>query len=357
MDLAYIEHWSLLLDLQLLVRTASAALRGDRRPPVNRAEIAPALSRARYLGLVDGDNLLKTQNDCDVSIVVVTHESIDDIGACLDSIRQLPDVATREVIVVDNASKDGTADLVASRFPEVRLIRKRHRDGFATNVNIGAVAASGRHVLILNPDTEMFSDGVDRLVEHLDLHPEVGAVGPRLVYADGRHQASARRFPTPMNSIVRRTPLRRVVGATSGTNRHLMSDVELHDVMDVDWLLGAVLAVRAEALVEVGGLDDGYRLYCEDIDFCWRLHEAGWGVNYLTTVTVQHALGELTAKRFFTVRTVWHFRSMLRFVRMHGLATPSWATPRPSVARRPVRRLDLIELSDSRISLVSESAA
>lgn len=341
MDLAYVEHWSLGLDLRLLARTASAALRGDRRPPVNHIELAPALSRARYLGLVDGDDLLRSPQVCDVSIVVVAHEAAGDIGTCLDSIERLSDSAIREVIVVDNASQDGTADLVAQRYPGVRLIRKRHRDGFATNANIGAVAASGRHVMLLNPDTCLFNGAIDRLVDHLDAHPEVGAVGPRLVYPDGSHQASARRFPTPMNSIVRRTPLRKLLPVTAGTVRHLMEDVELREVMEVDWLLGAVLAIRTDALLDVGGLDDGFRLYCEDIDLCWRLHEAGWGVNYLTTATVQHALGELTAKRFFTVRTIWHFRSVLRFVRVHGFTSPPGAV-RAAESRRPVRRLDLI---------------
>jgi GT2 family glycosyltransferase len=319
-----------------------------------RTEQTPALTRSRYLGVVEGDDLTKDSMSCDLSVVIVTHESRADIGECLDSLRHLPDVVSREIILVDNASKDGTADFVASHYPEVRLIRKRRRDGFATNVNIGAVAASGRHLLMLNPDTSTPANTLDRLVEHLDDHPDVGIVGPRLVYPDGSPQASARRFPTPLNTLVRRTPLRRLLGATTGTTRHLMADSTLSDVSEVDWLLGAVLAVRMDALHDVAGLDDRYRLYCEDIDLCWRMHEAGWRVEYLPSATVEHALGELTAKRFFTVRTVWHFRSMARFVRLHGVRAPE---PRVAGAlrHRPIRRIELIDSAP--LPALSDSAA
>src|SRR5439155_2531947 len=199
------------------------------------------------------------------------------------SLAQISDDSGREVIVVDNCSTDGTPELVIQHHPNVRLIRKRTRDGFATNANIGAVASAGRHVLLLNPDTWVFDGTIDRLVTHLDQHPRVGAVGPKLVYPDGTLQRSARRFPTPLTSIVRRTPLRLVLPKTRGVSRHLMEDVPSEQLHEVDWLLGAAIAVRSEALHQIGGLDDGFRLYCEDIDLCWRLHAAGWGVGYLAS--------------------------------------------------------------------------
>jgi exopolysaccharide biosynthesis polyprenyl glycosylphosphotransferase len=344
MDLSYVEHWSLGLDLRIILRTVRAALHGDRRPSVVGARDAAPLTRARYLGLVESDDLVKASGSCDLSIVVVTHESRDEIVDCLDTLLDASKSVSCEVIVVDNASTDGTADLVAEAFPEVRLIRKRRRDGFSTNVNIGVVASRGRHLLLLNPDTRMFNGTIDRLVDHLDRHPEVGIVGPRLIYPNGAPQASARRFPTPVNTLVRRTPLRRLVGVTGGTARHLMKDSVLTEVTEVDWLLGAAMAIRADAYFELGGLDDAFRLYCEDVDLCWRMHEAGWRVEYLPTATVEHALGELTAKRFFTVRTIWHFRSMWRFVRLHGLRAPQPAVT-VATARRP-RAIERIELLD-----------
>ena len=338
MDLAYVEHWSLGLDLRIILGTLRVALQGDRRPSVLERSPLYRLDRARYVGAVEGDDLIPNVSECDASVVVVTHESADDIRSCLRSLRTLTDEATFEIIVVDNASTDGTADIVASEFPEVRLVRKRRRDGFSLNCNIGAVAASGRHVLLLNPDTEVFDGFVDNLVGYLENHPEVGAVGPRLVYPDGSPQASARRFPTFAATVVRRTPLRRLFPATAATRRHLMGDVDLDRAEDVDWLLGAAIAIRGEAFRHLAGLDDGYRLYCEDIDLCWRMHDAGWDVRYLPTVTVTHALGEHTLKHFFTVRTLWHFRSMARFIRLHGFRRPGRDAVRPPVMLPVLRR-------------------
>ena len=135
-----------------------------------------------------------------------------------------------------------------------------------------------------------------------------------------------------------------------------MDDIELSDVMEIDWLLGAVVAINGDAFRELGGLDDGYRLYCEDIDMCWRLHELGWKVEYLTTATVQHALGELTAKRFLTRRTLWHFRSMARFVRLHGLGRPTGAPVRR--ATLSAERADLIDLIEAPFAgVLSDNAA
>ncbi len=272
-----------------------------------------------------------------LSIVVVTHQSVGEIGDCLASLRTASRDVEAEVIVVDNASTDGTAELVRRDFPEVRLIRKTSRHGFARNSNIGASAASGRHLLFLNPDTVVRWGALRSLLRYLDEHPSVGAVGPRLVYPDGRLQASARRFPEARSALVRRTPLRLVLRSCAAERRHLMlEDYSGDEVRDADWLLGAAVLVRGEAFRELSGFDEGYRLYCEDIDLCWRLHEHGWAVRYLPTAVVQHDLAELTRKRLLTVRTIWHVRSMVRFLRTHGLRRPTeLGAPRTGRWRRP----------------------
>jgi exopolysaccharide biosynthesis polyprenyl glycosylphosphotransferase len=322
MDLAYLEHWSLGLDLKVLWRTAGTVFAGSRRPSPRALDDRVGLDRNRYRNFVLDDDLQPVGGDVDLSIVVVTHESAGDIRECLDSLAEVLHEVDAEVIVVDNASTDGTADIVSAAHPEVRLIRKRARHGFSINCNIGAAAASGRHVMLLNPDTETRPGALRALVDYLDRHPEVGAVGPRLVFPDGSLQASARRFPELASTIVRRTPLRTVMRSSEAERRHLLLDAHDERVRDADWLLGAAIAVRGEAFRRLGGFDDGYRLYCEDIDLCWRLHEDGWAVRYLPSAVIQHDLGELTRKRFLTVRTVWHFRSMARFVRLHGLGRP-----------------------------------
>jgi exopolysaccharide biosynthesis polyprenyl glycosylphosphotransferase len=323
-DLQYVEHWSLGFDLRLLARTVPAVLSGDRgRPVVKETPTSRLAASACAVATLDWPASVAP----DLSVVVVTHESADDIRDCLLSVLAATTCGSYEVLVVDNASRDGTADIVEREFPHVRLLRKSVRDGFAANCNIGVAASMGRHVLLLNPDTVTSADALWALVTHLDDHPEVGAVGPRLVWPDGRHQPSARRFPTISATLIRRTPIRRLLSGAGPVRRHLLSEIRVDRPSRVDWLLGAALAVRREALVELDGLDDGYRLYCEDIDLCWRLHERGWSVVYLPSVTVVHKLAEATLKRFLTPLTVWHARSMLRFLRQHGLVRPGPPVP------------------------------
>jgi hypothetical protein len=252
-------------------------------------------------------------------VVVVTHESVFDVGACLSSIREHAGDLDLEVIVVDNASTDGTAQLVARRFPEVRLIRSTRRQGFATNCNLGATLAQGRTLVFLNPDARVSEGALSRLVSFVDAHPEVAVAGPRLVYPDGSAQASARRFPRPAVTIIRRTPLRWVLPRSRAERHHLMLDERLEEPTTVDWVLGATVAIRAEVFDTLGGMDDGYRLYCEDIDLCRRAWDEGRCVAYVPDAVVEHGLSELTRRRFLTRATVWHGRGMARFVRRHGI--------------------------------------
>lgn len=266
-------------------------------------------------GMRDRDK--SDQEPFDVTVVIVTHESREDIEACLRSLEAIEDRCSRELVVVDNASTDGTARYVATHHPEVKLLTQTVRRGFSANTNLGAAPARGRHLLALNPDTVVPSGAIDRLVGYLDEHPDVGVVGPRLEYPDGSRQYAARRFPSPVGAAVRRTPLRLLLPSLA--ERHLLRDLSGDAVHDVDWMLGAALLIRGEAFRELGGFDEGYRLYCEDIDLCWRLHEHGWRVQHLGDVVIAHALRELTTRRFLTRRTIWHVRSMARFIRLHGL--------------------------------------
>lgn len=296
---------------------------------------APDSELALVAGIVDeslvAGPLRRPEHTADVAIVVVTHDSADVIDECLESLRSLHGLQA-QVVVVDNVSADGSAALVADRHEWVTLVRKRTRSGFATNCNIGVAATRARHVLLLNPDTAVRPGAVETLVEYLDANAEVGLAAPRLVYRDGRAQPSARRFPTVATALVRRTPLRWLLRDSALERRFLGLDetVDLAVATDIDWALGAVLAVRGEAWMALGGLDDGFRLYCEDADLCWRAHLAGWRVRYVPSAVVAHDLGEHTRKHFFTIRTAWHLRSLVRFARKHGVHPPAGS---PSAGR------------------------
>lgn len=333
MDLAYIEHWSPAYDLRLVLQTFVVAIRGTRKPSVVAPSDRVSLDRNRYLRMVNGDDLLPSEHPSEVSVVIVTHESAADIDGCLESLECL--TVPHEIIVVDNASNDGTTEVVRSKHPNVRLITKKERHGFATNSNIGAVAANGSTLLFLNPDVRVHPGAVERLLSALRADPSAGAVGARLLYPDGTPQPSARRFPRVWPTVVRRTPLRWILRSSAAERQHLRLDepVTGNAPVLVDWMLGAALALPADLFGEMGGFDDGYRLYCEDIDLCWRVHAVGRRVMYVPGAEMVHALGETTRHRFLTRLTWWHFRSMARYVRLHGLRRPPALASQPAPAR------------------------
>ncbi len=209
-----------------------------------------------------------------VAISIVNANSRDDLLACLESLRGVD----AEIVVLDNASEDGSVEAVRERFPEVRLIEQRHRAGFGANNNTIIRATTSPYVYLLNPDTTSDDWGLDRMVAHLDANPGVAAVGPRLVHSDGTQQQSAWRFPTPAVAALGLATLGRagVVQSTGSRTR------------EVDWAIAAALLVRREALEEVGLFDEDFFLYSEETDLCLRLRRAGWRIEYFPEVTVVH---------------------------------------------------------------------
>lgn len=210
----------------------------------------------------------------DVVIAIVNANSRDDLLACLES---LGDVDA-EIAVLDNASDDGSVAAVRERFPDVRVIEQRHRAGFGENNNAIIRATSSRYVYFLNPDTTSDDWCLETMVAYLDSHPRVAAIGPRLVYSDGRPQDSAFRFPTPTVSALSLLTLGRAGVVQSRGN----------ETRDVEWATAAALLVRREALDEVGVFDEKIFMYSEETDLCARLRSAGWGIAYFPSVTVVH---------------------------------------------------------------------
>jgi N-acetylglucosaminyl-diphospho-decaprenol L-rhamnosyltransferase len=217
----------------------------------------------------------------DVSVSLVNTNSRELLLACLDSLRG----AAAEIVVLDNASEDGSVEAVRARFPEVRVIAQRYRAGFGANHNTVIRATSGRYVLVLNEDTTSVDWGLERMVAHLDASPRVAVLGPRLVYPDGRVQASAWRFPTPAVAALGLLTLGRLGVEQSGGA----------GTRDVDWAMGAALLVRRDALDEVGLFDEGFFIYSEETDLCLRLARAGWRTQYFPSVTVVHHESQFSA--------------------------------------------------------------
>jgi GT2 family glycosyltransferase len=186
---------------------------------------------------------------------------------------------------LDNASEDGSADAVRERFPEVRVIAQSHRAGFGANHNTVIRATTGRYIYVLNEDTTAGDWGFEALTAYLDAHPRVAALGPRLVYPDGRLQDSAWRFPTPAVSALGLATLGRL-GVTQSRGNTPRA---------VDWVMGAAVVLRRAALDEVGLFDESFFLYSEEVDLQTRLHRAGWEVHYFPRATVVHHESQFSA--------------------------------------------------------------
>jgi N-acetylglucosaminyl-diphospho-decaprenol L-rhamnosyltransferase len=237
-----------------------------------------------------------------LSVSLVNTNSRELLLACLDSL--LGEQA--EIVVLDNASEDGSAEAVRERFPDVRVIAQDFRAGFGANHNSVIRATEGRYVYVLNEDTTADDWGIDRMARYLDEHPRVAALGPRIVYPNGRHQASAWRFPTPAASLLGLPTLGRV-GITQSRG---------NEPRAVDWVMGAALLLRREALEEVGLFDEGFFIYSEEVDLQLRLRRAGWEVHYFPGVTVVHHESQFSAEiPERRINEMW--RSRHRYWRKH----------------------------------------
>src|SRR5579872_794699 len=237
-----------------------------------------------------------------VSAVLISHGSAAEVGESLPALAHQVD----ELVVIAN---------IPGSVPDgIEAIGNERPLGFAANANLGIARTSGEAVAIVNADAVAEPGAVAALAEFMAAHPRCGVAGPRMTYPDGRPQPSRRRFPTVGGTLVRRTPLRRLIGQ----RRHLHLDEPAPTgPVEADWMLGGFLLLRRSMLEELGGFDAGFRLYGEDIDLQYRAMQAGWERWYIPAAVVRHAHQALTDRRLLTRRTLWHWRGIVRFVRKH----------------------------------------
>jgi GT2 family glycosyltransferase len=248
--------------------------------------------------------------DADVSVVVVTLNALPWVERCLESVRGL------ETIVVDHGSTDGTLGLVRERFPEARIVEQENR-GLGAGWNAGMRAASGRYFLILNADAWVVGDAAEKLVAFADARPRAGLVAPRLRNPDGSLQRSVRGFPTPWRLATEYFFLRKLAPRSRALNAFYAGGFAHDEARDVDWVMGACMLVRREAVDDVGPLDEDFFLFAEETDWCYRLREAGWHVWFCPDAEVVHVGGASHGGRLFAENVRGH----LRFLAKHrGLA-------------------------------------
>jgi GT2 family glycosyltransferase len=255
----------------------------------------------------------------DLSIVIVSWNVKDLLRHCLQSLLEAGQSTpglTSEIIVVDSASSDGSPDLVREQFPQVRLITSQQNLGYAQGNNIGAAAAQGRYIFLLNPDTVVQPETLTQMVNYMEAQPQVGALGPQLLWPDGTVQSSRRRFPTLGTLFWESTLLGQWFPDNRHSRRYHLADQPLDQAQKVDWVVGAAILIRREAWLQVGPIDPTFFMYFEETDWCKRSAEAGWETHYLPAAQVTHYEGK-SSEQVMAVRTLRFQRSKLHYTRKY----------------------------------------
>ena len=229
-----------------------------------------------------------------LSVVVPTHDTRELTGRCLSSLAPLAQSGA-EVVLVDDGSRDGTADAVRARFPWARVLTHESARGFAASANHGLAEAGGEVLLLLNSDTEVAAAEVPRMLEAFDADPRLGAAGASLVNPDGSAQWSGGAAPTRRWLVALASGFPRALAAVPGYRRARPPSGT--GTGEVEWVTGAALAIRRQAWSETGPLDETYRFYAQDLDFCLRLRDGGWHVRVLPAWRVMHHGGATIGSR------------------------------------------------------------
>ncbi|MBC7228627.1 MAG: glycosyltransferase family 2 protein [Thermoflexales bacterium] len=267
---------------------------------------------------------------CDLGIVIVNYNTRDLLRACLRTVYASRGDFTFEVCVVDNGSTDGSGEMLEAEFPQVRRILNPDNRGYPAANNQGLRllgfpdgADAPRYALLLNPDTELPPDALAKMLAFLDAHPEAGVAGPKLVRQDGSLDLACRRsFPSPEVSFYRFSGLARLFPRSRRFGRYNLTYLDPDEMAEVDAVVGAFMMLRREAIAQVGLLDEGFFMYGEDLDWCYRIKAAGWKVYYNPEVTVLHIKRAASTRNPRAQVEFW--RAMEYFYRKHYAAHTSW---------------------------------
>uniref|UniRef100_A0A832I361 Glycosyltransferase family 2 protein n=1 Tax=Eiseniibacteriota bacterium TaxID=2212470 RepID=A0A832I361_UNCEI len=258
----------------------------------------------------------------ELSVVLVHYKSPEALFTCLDTLA--PELAGRaaEVLVVDNDSRDGTPARLAAERPAVRVIANAENVGYARAVNQGLAATSGEFVLVMNPDCEVRPGAIAALLARLRAHPRAAIAGPRIENPDGSLEYSARAFPDHLTFLFNRySLLTRLFPRNRWSRRYLMTDWDHASPRAVDWLSGACLLVRRAAAAQVGGMDEAFFMFNEDVDWCRRMVLAGFENHYVPDAVVVHHIGASRGRVAPRVIVSRH-RGMIHYFRKHHPAHP-----------------------------------
>ena len=276
-----------------------------------------------------------------LSIIIVAWNVREEIVNCLRSIEANRPRENFEVIAVDNASSDGTVETIRRNFPIAVLIPNNENRGFAAANNQGLMKSHGDYILLLNPDTIVHPHSLDLLVEFMDDNADVGICGPKLLNSDGTTQPSVRRFPDFRSALYLYTVLKAWRLFRRQYRRYMMYDFTYNEQADVDQVAGAALMTRRSIMNELGGMDERFFMYYEEVDYCYRVKKAGWRIVFTPSVTITH-IGARSASQIPIENQQMFIASVLKFFRKNrgAVATEFFCILfKPTVILRYVSKL------------------
>jgi N-acetylglucosaminyl-diphospho-decaprenol L-rhamnosyltransferase len=250
--------------------------------------------------------------------VIVNYESGEHLAACVASVRADRSAGPPEVLVVDNGSRDGSLATLARTFPDVRVVASGANVGYGAGANRGIAATRAGIVAVCNPDIEVRPGSAAAMLVRFEREPDLAALGPLMENPDGTQYPSARSVPSTVDAIGHAV-LGSILPQNAFTRRYRQLDVDPSRPRDVEWLSGAAMWIRRSAIDSIGGWDEHYFMYTEDLDLCWRLRRLGWRVAYEPRARVTHVQGVSTDRHPYRM-IVHHHRSVYRFAtkRWHG---------------------------------------
>ncbi len=269
-----------------------------------------------------------------MAVAIVNWNTKDLLRSCLQSVSA---AAPGEVVVVDNGSSDGSVDMVRRDFPGVRVEVLPSNPGYGAASNIAFTVCSAPYVLVLNSDTELQPGALPALTRYLDDHPQVGVVGPRLVNADGTLQHSCFPFPNPLNILIKRQPFATLVQWVPPLRDLYPVNWADDQERRVPWVVGAALAIRREAFAAVGGFEESFVMYFEEVDLCYRMRRARWQTHFTPAAVIMHVGGASTRQRRHEMMVQLNLSS-IEFHKRHS------SKSRLAMARAIVRASTLVRL-------------
>lgn len=251
-----------------------------------------------------------------LSIIIINWNTKELLKNCLKSACENTHGIDYEIFVVDNASSDGSAEMVEKEFPQVKLIKNKENVGFAKANNQAIQKSNGNYILLLNPDTIVLPGALAQMVEFMNENSRVGALGPKLLNSDESLQPSCRSFPSLSTALFEETLLNRVFPKNRIIGKYKMGYWEHNDIREVDQPMGSALMVRREVIDQVGLLDEQFYMYYEEVDWCYRIKKQGWKIYFLPQAQIIHHGGASSGK-VGSKSLIETYRSMYRFFKKH----------------------------------------